>query len=170
MQSLVGLIFILSGALYAQNIEFKGVVQKEGSFNIKDYKEVNLVAVDDDNKHKVIKRAVEKTLKLINVKVNPKSKVLVSIHVREEVLPNGEEGFDLVPLITISAIDLESPTKRYKGTYKILKTSDRSAHKFHGILGAQEILLGAKLDSPKVLSVEYEKKIIHKLSSYYYKN
>ena len=96
MHGLVGFLFLISGALYAQNIEFKGVVQKEGSFNIKDYKEVNLVSVDDDKKHQVIKGAVEKTLKLLDVKVNPKSKVLVSIHVREEVLPNGEGEFDIV--------------------------------------------------------------------------
>ena len=167
MHGLVGFLFLISGALYAQNVEFKGVIQKEGSFNIKDYKEVNLVTVDNDKKHQVIKGAVEKTLKLVDVKVNPKSKVLVSIHVREEVLPSGEGGFDLVPLITISAIDLENPAKRYKGTYKILKTSDRSAHKFHGILGAQELLLGEKAKQPQIQTVEYEKKAVRQLANYY---
>ncbi len=167
MHGLVGFLFLISGALYAQNIEFKGVVQKEGSFNIKDYKEVNLVSVDDDKKHQVIKGAVEKTLKLLDVKVNPKSKVLVSIHVREEVLPNGEGEFDIVPLITINAIDLENPSKRYKGIYKILKTSDRGAHKFHGILGAQELLLGDKAKKPLVQTIVYEKQVVRQLANYY---
>ena len=160
MQSLVGLIFILSGALYAQNIEFKGVVQKEGSFNIKDYKEVNLVAVENDQKHQVIKNAVEKSLKLVNVKVNPKSMVLVSIHVKEESLQSEQGEYDLVPFITIKAIDIKNPTKTFKGVYKILKTSDRNAHKFHGILGAQELLLGDKSKKPFVRTIEYEKKIV----------
>ena len=141
MHGLVGFLFLISGALYAQNIEFKGVVQKEGSFNIKDYKEVNLVSVDDDKKHQVIKGAVEKTLKLLDVKVNPKSKVLVSIHVREEVLPNGEGEFDIVPLITINAIDLENPSKRYKGIYKIKK--------------------------PLVQTIVYEKQVVRQLANYY---
>ena len=167
MHGLVGFLFLISGALYAQNIEFKGVVQKEGSFNIKDYKEVNLVSVDDDKKHQVIKGAVEKTLKLLDVKVNPKSKVLVSIHVREEVLPNGEGEFDVVPLITINAINLENPTERYKGIYKIIQTSDRNAHKFHGILGAQELLLGESSKKPHIQTIEYEKKVVRQLTSYY---
>lgn len=168
MKCLVGtLLFIITVPVFAQDIEFTGLIQSMGSFNVKDYKSVNLVTVKNDTKHKVIKRALTRTLKLVNIKVDSKSKALVSIHVKEESIPNGVGSYDLVPFVTIKAIDINHPEKTFEGLYKIIKTSDRNASKFHAILGAQTLMLGKKSKRPSFQSFNIEKKAVNRLISYY---
>lgn len=163
---LVGAILILSSQLFAQEIKFSGHVQTTGSFNFTDYKEINLVTVNNDQKHKVIKSALEKTLQLYKIKINPKAKNLVSIRVMDDFQVI-DGTMDVVPLVIIKAISLDDPTKRFEGLYRIVETSDRAATKFHAILGAQHLIFGKRQDKPYIQKVGIDKKAVRELTSYY---